>query len=899
MASLDLEDDVIEHLRVGKLGAEQSWDVPHRPSVPLRVVLATSGLEYIGSSKGGLHFADRQSGLGVQYGHGHWIDGVGVTTDITAKFDGSRIIFDVPESIVASSVFPATLDPTISAEYSMDAPIYSGAPDAQITTAIGHSGQINREFIVVWSDRRRTLNLKYDVFGARVSRTGVIADPVGVLISPAEINANFRFPTVRWSDLLQHYLVVYIEDDSGLGKLGARTIPPFGGAAGSTNNLVSACTASTSACSNPHLARNTDSTGEHFVVVWEESGNISSAGLTLTQANPLVFSAQVNSGVVLAANKPRIAGSGIPQSGTTHFVMVADQPSVGSVTGVELGNDGAIVGSPGVLASNTLPGGGVVGNPDIAYAAGYNEWVMTFDQVIGSDTVVYVAPVILVPFSPGQLSHPFTLSTLVVASGVGRQSNPAIAGYGSSNLQMLVAWRDTPDPTLQVPAPPSKVYSRRLTINPSTGSVATLGSQILSGAASSVFQKSESRIAVHSDEFASYFLTWPDVRADKSNADIWGNRISFSGVASNEFLISASANRQTAPAIAQCNGKYLVAWSDTRNGFPNVDIFGTLLNADGTVQLPAIPLGTGSGIQTNAAIGCNGTQFLVVYQNEAVGSGDIYGVRVNALTGVLVGSSSTIASTLGAELHPRVAFGANDWHVIWDYNGAEIQTIAVSGSTGTPIGSPRAVNIDHTIGSFPDIAFDGTAFLAVWQSIPAGGGLDIVGGLVDPDGTVHSVFGIASGTQAQRSPRVAFDGDNYQVLYEDDRNLATAGVDIFATTVKPSTVLAGTYPVATGGENELAPQVSRRGSTGRLIEATYYRSGLAEYFDFDVWGQSIDTGATAGAAVVVSSTTAVREMTSAVACLTSTSCVVPYRWFNPADSTTDVDRIKARILTYP
>ena len=49
---------------------------------------------------------------------------------------------------------------------------------------------------------------------------------------------------------------------------------------------------------------------------------------------------------------------------------------------------------------------------------------------------------------------------------------------------------------------------------------------------------------------------------------------------------------------------------------------------------------------------------------------------------------------------------------------------------------------------------------------------------------------------------------------------------------------------------------------------------------------------------MISNASTAREMTPAIACDTTTSCVAPYRKYDPNDTNTDADRVVARVLSY-
>jgi hypothetical protein len=71
----------------------------------------------------------------------------------------------------------------------------------------------------------------------------------------------------------------------------------------------------------------------------------------------------------------------------------------------------------------------------------------------------------------------------------------------------------------------------------------------------------------------------------------------------------------------------------------------------------------------------------------------------------------------------------------------------------------------------PTAASDGTGFLLTWEAYRVGG-YDLLGTRVASDGTPTDAAGLAISTAAgdQRSPRVAFDGSSYLVVWEDDRS---------------------------------------------------------------------------------------------------------------------------------
>lgn len=87
----------------------------------------------------------------------------------------------------------------------------------------------------------------------------------------------------------------------------------------------------------------------------------------------------------------------------------------------------------------------------------------------------------------------------------------------------------------------------------------------------------------------------------------------------------------------------------------------------------------------------------------------------------------------------------------------------------------------------PALAFDGTNFLVVWDDGRGGYNRDIYGARVTPAGTVLDSNGIAISTALadQWRPAVAFDGTNFLVVWEDQRN-GPDDYDIYGARVTPA-----------------------------------------------------------------------------------------------------------------
>lgn len=89
---------------------------------------------------------------------------------------------------------------------------------------------------------------------------------------------------------------------------------------------------------------------------------------------------------------------------------------------------------------------------------------------------------------------------------------------------------------------------------------------------------------------------------------------------------------------------------------------------------------------------------------------------------------------------------------------------------------------------------------------------------------------------------------------------------------------------------------------GSDLETTWWQDrpgglpGFTDEFDRDVWGRSLAAGAPASPAYAIAADTGEREMSPALACVSSASCLATYRKY---DAGLEVDRLKGRVLSFP
>ena len=289
-----------------------------------------------------------------------------------------------------------------------------------------------------------------------------------------------------------------------------------------------------------------------------------------------------------------------------------------------------------------------------------------------------------------------------------------------------------------------------------------------------------------------FFVTWTDYRVN-SNGDIYGQVVNADGtLQGGNFVVSDVASAKLNPSVAYdgVNQRFLVAWNDRRSGAYH--IYGQLVNADGTLYSTAsnvnfVVSNAGNNQDSpSAAYDSVNQRFLVAWwddRNSATTGPDIYGQLVNA-DGTLGGGNFAISN---------------------------------------------AVSVQY----FPSVGYDGAngRFLVAWYDMRSGASYDIYAQLVNSDGSLFNTtsnanFAISNAANGQYSPSVGYDSANqrFLVAWWDDRNSATTGTDIYGQLVNADGTLNNTasnenFIISNAVNGQGYPSVAGNGNCGNFLAA--------------------------------------------------------------------------------
>ena len=338
---------------------------------------------------------------------------------------------------------------------------------------------------------------------------------------------------------------------------------------------------------------------------------------------------------------------------------------------------------------------------------------------------------------------------------------------------------------------------------------------------------------------ANIFVSWADDRSGVSR-DIFGARVDQFGVVLDPdgIAISVTSHLEAEPVIIFNGADHLVAWEDY-GGVSIPDIYCARVTQTGIVlDTAGIPVCIGANAQTYPAIAFSGSNYLVAWSDNRSGlAWDIYGARVDQSGGILDSSFFLVSLNTRIPTSAAIAFDGTNYLVVWG-EGSNIYGVRVN-QDGIVI-DPNAIAIvanDKNQWS-PSVAFDGTNYLVVWidQPLLERTYSDIYGARVTQSGLVLDVngFAICAAAYDQQNPCIAFDGNNYLVVWDDER---WGNPNIFGTLVTPSGVTLGGISISTGAIGREYPAIAFDG-TNYLIVWQDWRNGT----DPNIYGARVDGG---------------------------------------------------------
>lgn len=288
----------------------------------------------------------------------------------------------------------------------------------------------------------------------------------------------------------------------------------------------------------------------------------------------------------------------------------------------------------------------------------------------------------------------------------------------------------------------------------------------------------------------------------------------------NSGLSGDSDNQKPAVAYNWRRNEYLVAYHSGLNP-GNTDIITSRVSPGGSsIDLGKISLGN-ECVDPDVAYDHQNDRYLIVWSryNSTDSIWEIHG-RIIPWNGPGASAPFTIASVVGLDLEiPAVAFGNNDYMVVWQYSNGGIGYRRVS-ADGVAQGSLANVDTGPNLGS-PDITYNVTEaqYLIVYEG---DGGvnreMDIFGRILNRDGSIPgNRLTIHTNSDDQKHPAVATNArDRYLVVWQHDLWGDGTDWDIRGQFLDESGKTIGIFQrIAETGDNETSPALGADGGVGK------------------------------------------------------------------------------------
>ena len=204
----------------------------------------------------------------------------------------------------------------------------------------------------------------------------------------------------------------------------------------------------------------------------------------------------------------------------------------------------------------------------------------------------------------------------------------------------------------------------------------------------------------------------------------------------------------------------------------------------------------------------------------------------------LIGSDFAICNQGDGQYHPAIAFDGNNYLVVWEDNRFGVNDLDIRGQLvttgGVLVGENFYICNESHHQYEPAIAFDGNNYLVVWEDDRFGvNDTDIYGQRVTTDGgLLGGNFYICQPPNNQYRSAIAFDGNNYLVVWEDRRN---ASRDIYGQRVSAvGGRVGGNFCICNEGHAQVGPVIAFDGYNCLVAWCDYRNASL------DIYGQQVD-----------------------------------------------------------
>lgn len=817
-AQADLGPGLVEHYESRSDGVELSWIVRDRAALAgddLVVDVAVAGLTFAGADARGLQLADRAGTSRVRIAAAELVDARGQRWPVAAEATATTVRWRVPAATLQDATFPIALDPVIGPEVELTAPVASSGEGHQITPALASNGN---GYLVVWSDWM----YGYAIHGTRLSASGAVLDPDGLVIGVADDLESHQQPSIA-SNGTDYFVAWEGHHDARQDLYGTRVT-----AAGA---VLDASPLALATGDHDKYDPTVASNGTDYLIVWSgPTGDVGNDWKALGNRVTAAGAVLDGNGFALCTGTSFQGIPGAAWNGTNYLVAWGD--SRDGVYGGRVTSSGALLDGSGFAIAT----GGDFDAPVIASRGG-DSLVVWREFASGSGWDIHGGRVTA---AGARLDG----DGFVIAGGADPQLDPVVASNGTD---YFVGWDTSPG------GGHGNVYGRRV----------TAAGALLDGSGVTITDApGTQRWPAIASNGTDYVVAWQDFRG--GGDDIYGAHVTAAGAVTtgDGVIVNTAPDVQHEPWVASNGTGYLVVWVDLRSG-TGYDIYGTRLSASGAVLDPSgLALATGTDAQFQPSVASNGTDYFVVWADNRDYKWDIYGRRVTSSGAVLDGNGIAVSLAIPNDHNPHdnpsVASNGSGYFVVWEqtnpngshgvYGSRVSNAGAILDAAGVQVSSSAAL---------ADVASNGTDYLVAWFTCGSDtcpirvGRVSAAGTVLDPGGVV-----LGNGTSYyQRARLVASNGTDYLLAWARENGALQQDIYTGRVTAAGAVQDPGGQLLASAAGNQTYPAVASDGS-GYFVVWQDGRNGA----NTDIYGTEVSaTGDAVGAELAISATTRIED----------------------------------------
>ncbi|MHB9036533.1 MAG: hypothetical protein ACYC64_07680, partial [Armatimonadota bacterium] len=498
-------------------------------------------------------------------------------------------------------------------------------------------------------------------------------------------------------------------------------------------------------------------------------------------------------------------------NGTEYLVVWADRRDpLQHIYGARVRPNGEVLDPQGILLSGTTASQLA---PRVAGES--SGWLVVWQDTKGSSADIYGCKV----------NSDSTRGKIYgIATRVDNEETPDVAYNGST---YFVVWRDYRNSA----DTDTDIYGCRVSRLGVRMAGDVLVSCTSSGTVGAVGAQLSPRICAAG---TSCTVVWEDYRNGATNSDVYGARVSSSGTVYDKggIAVSRATGNEELPNIGYDGSRLLVIW---RRGTDRVLRGARLGTDGSVTDSNGIAISSGMAGSSGSCVAGTAGAFVAGWSSFSVTNSDALTTLVTDAGAVQNPQGTLTSSALDDELNYSVADNGSEYAVVWSQmvNGNHDIVAARLSHAGVPLNvSPMNVTSIYSGEQVqPSIAWNGSKYLVVWCGNESFNSTDwdIRGWFLDANLNRIGAqpLQVCSATGDQTNPCVASNGNNFLVAWEDSRNAISPyyETDIYGATVSSAgTVVVTSPPIGPATGSQHNPKIASNG-TDYFVVWEDYRNG--------------------------------------------------------------------------